>query len=396
MSPAQASTAKKTAKAEAGAKPAKSEPPQAKARGYLVYEIPGLYGIGHVHGNLDMQLLEACLLNRIPVTEARAHLTPMHSRKSGRWSDQNFFWGDYVRLDQTQVAAEGRNGADPEYIPWPFLVVEDMKDWLGQQKDVREIHGDEKASRDNPEEVLFRRNTSSIGRTLFGFYSNHLRPQYEADPNVPKLLHTRFPPATEIAQVAAKAVDWLGDEFWGLHLRRGDWLGLQPAQYLYCTDAPQVAETLQKAGATPDTRVFLMTDASSPKFVEPLRQACNLAWERECEPLMELGRESQDNYQVYWAGMCAMAHAKRRFSGRGLAHGLQHADRLPPATLEIPATAPMPAAPGKDEIYVSPLVDDGARVPLGYWLHWLLLRHVVRNFWRGVAKIRREWKRWAQ
>lgn len=363
-------------------------PEQSRARGYLVYETPAeRFGIGHSHGNLAMQLMEAWSLNRIPVTESNAPLTPMHSGGKRRGACRRFHWRDYLRLDQTFVVAKSTDGSDGAPAHWPFLVVDSMQDWLAGQGDVREIAGDVMPGRDESAEVLVRSCTARDGKPL-GFYPTHLRHRYRSpDSGFPTASHTRFLPAEHIRETTAKVVAWLGNEFWGLHLRRGDWLPLVPPQYLYASDARQVAKTLRMAGATPSTRIFLMTNESSPRFVEPLRRVCDLAWERECPPLLELGKDSGDNYQVHWAGICVMAYAQRLFGTRNPSQGIRHAERLPPKPIPLPAAEPIPAEPGKDAVYVSQLVDEKAVVPLSYRLHWLYLRHVALRLRRALARI---------
>lgn len=359
-------------------------PPQSKASGYLVYENPsGLFGIGHTHGNLAMLLMEAQALNRIPVTEDRAPLTPMHSG-----GGQAFSWRDYVRLDQTFVVVKRADGSESAPIHWPFLLVDSVRDWLAERSGkIQRIHADQMPDPGTGAEVLLRRNTKEDG-SQEDFYPTHLRHRYRGRGEDFLPFYTRFFPAPHIQETTAKVVDWLGGDFWGLHLRRGDWLPLVPPQYLYASDAPQAAKTLQRAGARKSTRVFLMTNEPAPGFVEPLRSVCDLAWERECPPLLELGKNSGDNYQVHWAGICAMAYAQRLFGTRNPIQGTRHAERLPPKPIPLPPTEPMPVKPDKDAVYVSQLVDEKARVPLSYRLRWLYLRHVALRLKRALARIR--------
>lgn len=387
MSPPQPSTAKETAKARADAAP---EPPQAKARGYLAYEIPGMYGIGHAQGNLAMQLAEAYTLNRIPVAEAKANLWSFHTRHTGRARDRDFYWSDYILLDQGEVWTKGKDGGHGELVPWPFLVVDDLQEWIARQRDVRTLPGDAMPDPSEAAEVLLRTNTSVDGHRLTGFYADSLRDRYgqpDAEFSIPH--SSRLPPAEHICAATARILEWLGKDFWFMHLRRGDWLPLASAKYTHASSSPQVAETLQMAGATQDTKIFLMTTERSPRFVKPLRDVCDLAWERECPPMQEFLRETQDNYQAYWAAIGITSHAKRLFTTRGLTLGAGHAEGPPPTIIQLPPREPMPKPPKKGAIYGSSLVEGDIRPSLKHWLHWAFLHYGIHNLHRVLAKIRR-------
>lgn len=354
--------------------------PSSGAEGYLAYETLGYSGFLHALSNVTLLMQESRLLNRIPVLDARAPLNPQHDRNQdgGDGASKTYLWRDYLDLDGAS-ALPPDGGQDAEPTPWPFLAVDDLPSWVADQANTLEVAADQAVPAKAPQ-MVWRRKTTSEGANIelaSGIYRNFV-PVSDVLP-VP-----RTPLAKPLQQVAAKARKELGGDYWALHLRRRDYLLWESARYLFDSNSKEAALRLQEAGLTPDTKLFFMSDEPSRAFAAPLRSICHLVSERECRPLVELGRETRDNFQVFLAALSVLGKARRIYLS----------NRLSPHTLYtlgmggasgytmVEDTDPTPeGAPSALSVLYKPDLP----APLRYRAEW----KARKFFWRAQRKWRK-------
>ena len=276
---------------------------------FLSYGPNAPEGFRHQWHNVQSVCIEALASNRTAVLENRVVLPAKHNPAGNILTRWDRYW-DLTTLCAIATSPEGKVKTIPVNVHW----CDDIYVWLGTAaSDFHVLSRDETISQQHADRPVLCRNMSGThcagwlsvtsDELLFLDPQDHLKRYgefwrsyfkgtgvvwFERPPLSAEQLHNlskRFGfkcserdiqlvamPTPQIVAVLEQMLDYLGDDFWSMHIRKPD-KGRLDYQYFFDSAKiiPWISANLNLAGITKDRPFFVMSNDMDKSFLEVLR-----------------------------------------------------------------------------------------------------------------------------